>query len=104
MNAETSNTLAEAFREHRDAFGVSITFGVTAITALVGESPFSRDLTEGGFADSGTLKTKILLADLPTLPPIGSLVTYQDRAYKVSTQALQPGGQIGEFELRPAHR
>ena len=104
MTGDTATALAEAFREHRDAFGVSITFGVTTITAIVGESEFSRDLMEGGFAEAGNLQSKVLLSDLSTVPAIGSAVTYQDRAFKVSSRAIQPGGLIGEFDLKPAQR
>ena len=104
MTAETASALAEAFREHRDAFGVSVTFGSTTITAIVGESEFSRELVEGGFAESGNLQSKVLLADLPAVPEIGSAVTYHTRPFKVASRAIQPGGLVGEFELRPANR
>ena len=104
MTDETATALAEAFREHRDAFGVSITFGSTTITAIVGESEFSRELVEGGFAEAGNLQSKVLLADLPAVPEIGSTVIYQDRPFKVLSRAIQPGGLVGEFELRPANR
>jgi hypothetical protein len=104
MTAETATALAEAFREHRDAFGVSITFGSTTITAIVGESDFSRELVEGGFAEAGNLQSKVLLSDLPAVPQIGSTVIYQDRPFKVASLAIQPGGLIGEIELRPANR
>lgn len=104
MTAETASALAEAFREHRDAFGVSITFGQTTITAVVAKSDFSRELVEGGFAESGDLSAKILLEDLTTVPEIGSTVIYQARPFKVASKAIQPGGLVGEFELRPANR
>jgi hypothetical protein len=104
MTAETATALAEAFREHRDAFGVSITFGQTTITAIVAKTDLARELMEGGFAESGDLSAKVLLADLPAVPAIGSAVTYQARPYKVASKAIQPGGLVGEFEIRPAKR
>jgi len=104
MTGETATALAEAFREHRDAFGVSITFGTTTITAIVGEAEFSRELVEGGFAEAGNLQSKVLLSDLAAVPAIGSAVTYQGRQFKVASRAIQPGGLVGEFELRPAIR
>lgn len=104
MTAETANTLAEAFREHRDAFGVSITFGTTTITGIVAESQFTRELVEGGFSEAGTYQCKVLLEDLPGNPVIGSPVVYQDRPFKVSSVAIQPGSLVGEFEIRPAKR
>ena len=104
MTAETAIALAEAFREHRDAFGVSITFGQTTITAVVAKSDFSQELVAGGFAESGDLSAKVLLADLPAVPEIGSTVIYQERPFKVASKAIQPGGLVGEFELRPAKR
>ena len=104
MTEETASAIAEAFREHRDAFGVSITFGAVTITGIVAESQFSRELVDGGFAEAGNLQSKILLNDLPSLPDIGSPVTYQEKSYRVHSRAIQPNGLIGEFELRPAKR
>jgi hypothetical protein len=43
MTAETANDLADAFREHRDAFGVGITIGETEITAIVAEAGANVD-------------------------------------------------------------
>ena len=107
MTAETASDLAEAFREHRDAFGVSIIFGpatATAITAIVAESEFGRELVGGGFAEVGDLHCKILLIELPSAPAIGSPGTYNGRTFKVTSVAIQPGSLIGEFNLRPAKR
>ncbi len=104
MTAETANDLAEAFREHRDAFGVSITFGDEEITAIVGEAEFGRELAAGGFAETGDLSCKFLLADLPSPPAIGDPASYNSRSFKVSSVANQPGSLVGECNLRPAKR
>lgn len=104
MTAETANDLAEAFREHRDAFGVSITFGSTPITAIVAEAEFGRELVAGGFAETGDLSCKLLLSDLTAAPGIGDPVTYNDRSFKVSSFAKQPGSLVVECNLRPAKR
>lgn len=104
MTGSTAEALAEAFRELRSAFGVSITFGETTITAIVAESELSRELVAGGFADSGEIQVKALLDDLPATPEIGSAATYNGTNYKVDKRAIQPGGLIGEFTLRPARR
>jgi hypothetical protein len=104
MTAETANDLAEAFREHRDAFGVSITFGSTEITAIVAEAEFGRELAAGGFAETGDLSCKLLLSDLPTAPAIGAPATYNGRTYKISSVAKQPGSLVSECNLRPAKR
>jgi hypothetical protein len=78
---------------------VSITFGVTTITAIVGKSEFSREWVEGGAAEVGDLQAKVLLEDLPAVPEIGSTVIYQDRPFKVGNRSVQPGGLVGEFEI-----
>ena len=105
MNSDTANSLAEAFREHRDAFGVPITFGANLeITAIVAESEFGRELASGGFAEIGDLHSKILLSDLPMAPANGNPVTYNGRTFKVNSVSIQPGSLIGEFNLRPAKR
>lgn len=104
MTSETATDLADAFREHRDAFGVSITFGETEITAIVAEAEFGRELAAGGFAETGDLACKLLLADLSAAPAIGGPATYNERTYKISSVAKQPGSLISECNLRPAKR
>lgn len=104
MTAETANDLAEAFREHRDAFGVSITFRSTVITAIVAEAEFGRELAAGGFAETGDLSCKFLLADLSAALVIGDPAIYNSRTFKVSGFAKQPGSMVGECTLRPANR
>jgi hypothetical protein len=105
MTAETANDLAEAFREHRDAFGVEITFGeAEPIQAIVAEAEFGRELAAGGFAETGDLSCKLLLEDLETAPVLGDPVTYNGRTFKVSSFAKQPGSLVGECNLRPAKR
>lgn len=104
MTAETASTLAEAFREHRDAFGVSLTLGETTVTALVKDSAMSRELVEGGFADEGAVEAKVLLADLPMQPSLGMTANYKSRPMRVSSLSIQPGGLIAELSLRPARR
>lgn len=104
MTAETASNLAEAFRELRDAFGVSVTFGTVEITAVVAEAEFGRELAAGGFAETGDIQCKILLADLPVQPTIGSSAAYNGRTFRVQSVAIQPGSLIGEFTLRPAKR
>lgn len=104
MTSDTANDLAEAFREHRDAFGVPITFGSTEITAVIAESEFGRELAAGGFAETGDLSCKLLLADLSAAPAIGDAATYNGRSYRVSSVAKQPGSLVIECNLRPAKR
>lgn len=104
MTSETATDLAEAFREHRDAFGVSIIFGETEITAIVAEAEFGRELATGGYAETGDLACKLLLADLPAAPANGDPGTYNGRTFKVNSVSIQPGSLVGEFNLRPAKR
>lgn len=95
---------AEAFREHRDAFGVPITFGETEVVAVVAESAMGRELVAGGFQTEADFTARVLLSDLPAVPVIGSPVSYNGHAFKVARVAVQPGHLIGEFSLRPAKR
>jgi len=104
MTSETASAIADAFREHRDAFGVAIAFGATAITAIVAEAEFGRELAAGGFAETGDIQCKFLLADLPAAPASGDPATFNGRTFKVSGFAKQPGSLVGECTLRPAKR
>jgi hypothetical protein len=78
--------------------------GETTISAVVNESPFGRELMEGGFADDGDVECKVLLSELPALPSIGTAAHYRDRPMRVARVAFQPGALIGELTLRPARR
>ncbi len=104
MTSETATALAEAFREHRDAFGVPINIKGTTITAIVAEAEFGRELASGGYAETGDLACKLLLADLTTPPAIGDAATFNGRSFRVSSLAKQFGSLVGEYTLRPAKR
>jgi hypothetical protein len=102
--AEIHDQFAEAFRESRSAFGVPITFGATAITAIVSESPMGRELVEGGFQTDADCVAQVLLADLPATPALGSPVTYKGRRWKVSRVEAQPGHLVAGITIKPADR
>jgi len=104
MSGPVQDQFATAFRELRSAVGVSIKFGATTITAIVTESPMSRELVEGGFQSEASFVARILLADLAAVPTLGSSVTYQGQAFKVARAAIQPNHPIGEFTLKPKNR
>lgn len=106
MSPELAEELAEAFREHRDAFGVSITIGSDEITAIVQESEMSRDLSEigGGFHPEMEFHAKALLSDLSEIPALGAPVVYSGQKLKISRLAIHPGGLIAEFSIRPRGR
>lgn len=105
MTNETASNLAEAFREHRDAFGAPITFGAhPEIVAIVGEPDFGRELIGGGFAETGDLACTLLLSDLPVPPALGNPVSHNGRTFKVNSVSVPPGSLLGEYNLRPAKR
>jgi hypothetical protein len=104
MQTEAANSFSEAFLEHREHFGVSITINGESITATVSESQFARELMEGGFADESDIEVKFLISDLSTIPAIGNPVVYRSRNFKVSRLGFQPGALVGEITCRPAKR
>jgi hypothetical protein len=106
VSPELANELAEAFREHRDAFGVSIKIGSETITAVVEESALSRELSGGGggFTPEVEFQVKALLSDLKALPALGTDVVFNDLNLKVSKVGIHPGGLIGEYSIRPRGR
>lgn len=104
MTGETSSALVDAYKELRDSFGVSISFGASTITAIVEKSRLAKELVIGGYPDSGDISAKILTSDLSAVPEIGDSATYKGRSFKVSTISLEPGSLIAELDLRPANR
>lgn len=104
MSPVIAESLCEAFLEHRELFGVIASFGDTGVVVVAGESAFSRELREGGFAETGDVAIKYLIADLSTAPAKGDPVTYKSRLHRVESIATQPGSLVGELSLRPARR
>jgi hypothetical protein len=104
MNQATADSFADAFREHREAFGVSIQIDDAQITAIVNEVDMARDLVEGGFAEEGDVDAKVLACDLPKKPMIGRECHYGGRKYRVATVRSREGGQVMHLRLRPARR
>lgn len=104
MQTAIANSIKDAFVQHRDDYGVSITIDGETVSAIVSESQFARELMEGGFADEGDIEVKFLLSDLTTIPAIGNPVTYRSRGFKVSRLGFQPGALIGEITCRPTKR
>ena len=96
--------LAEAFREHRDAFGVSVTFGTTPVQAVASMADLSREWVGGGYREEGEEAVHVLLADLPAVPALQSLATYKEIPWTVEAVDIQPGGLVGKFTLKPYRR
>lgn len=104
MQAATAQGFLESFQEHRDEYGVPITVNGETITAIVNESPFGRELIEGGFADESDIEVKFVLSELTEIPVLGNPVVYRSRNHRVSRLALQPGALIAEITCRPHKR
>ena len=104
MQTAIANSIKDAFVQHRDDYGVSITIDGETVTAIVSESQFARELMEGGFADEGDIEVKVLLADLTQIPSLGKPVSFRSRNFRVSRVGTQPGALVGEISCRPAKR
>lgn len=104
MQSQIATSLKEAFEEHRDDYGVSITIDGESITAIVAESQFGRELMEGGFADDGDIDVKFLLADLTAIPTLGKPVVFNSRNFRISRVGIHPGSLVGEITGRPSKR
>lgn len=104
MQAELAESYLDAFREHRDEYGVSITINGETVSAIVNESQFGRELMEGGFADDSDIEVKFIIADLSEIPVLGNPVVYRDRNFRVSRLGLQPGALVAEITCRPHKR
>lgn len=110
MTAATATGIAEAFAELRESFGVPISFAGETVSAIVDETEFGRELSNGGFSDDAEVRCKVLLSDLTFTPTQGDGTTkptaavYKSTAFKVAKAAIQPGALVGEFTLRPSRR
>ena len=104
MQTAIANSIKDAFVQHRDDYGVSITIDGETVTAIVSESQFARELMEGGFADEGDIEVKVLLSDLTQIPSLGKPVSFRSRNFRVSRVGTQPGAFVGEISCRPSKR
>jgi hypothetical protein len=101
MNSETSTALADAFRELREAFGVSIQIEDAEILAVVSTVDVARELVEGGFAENGEVEAKILEVELPTTAENGKPAIYQGRKYRIAAINHEETRPIVSLRLRP---
>jgi len=101
MNSETSSAFANAFREHREAFGVSIQIEDTELLAVVNTVDVARELVEGGFAENGEVEAKILADELPTTAANGKPAIYQGRKYRIAAINHDDNRPIVSLRLRP---
>ncbi len=104
MNSAQGQSFADAFREHREAFGVPLQVGDDEITAVVNESPYGRDLEEGGFVAEGEVEARFLAEDVSADLKLGQSAIYKERPLRISRIASQPGALVVEVMLRPANR
>ncbi len=104
MNPRMAADFEGGFLALRAEFGVPLAIAGAEITAIVAESPFAKELREGGIATEASVDAKILLADLSELPAHGTPAEYKGEPFKISRITIQPGGLIGEYELVPRRR
>lgn len=101
MNAELAESHREAFLEHREAFGVSMTINSETVTVVANDAEFSRELIEGGFSTKADVKVHYLIADFVTPPVLGMSAAYQGAVWRIIEASARPGALIGELRLEP---
>ena len=101
MNPETSSALADAFLEHREAFGVSIQIEGEEVLAVVNTVDVDRTLVEGGFAEDGEVTATILRDELPVAAANGKAATYQERKYHIRSITPEVNRPTVRVVLRP---
>jgi CBS domain-containing protein len=105
MNAATSASFADAFRQHREAFGAPVQVGEADLVGIVNEVDLARELMEGGFAEEGDVDVKVMADELPTdVPPLGLSCAYGGRRYRVASVRSREGAPVVHLRLRPARR
>lgn len=104
MTATTAAAIRQAFIEHREEFGTTITIGTATVIAVVADADFGRELKGGGFAETGDISVKYLLADVAVAVAIGNLGTFSGRGFRVLSVGAAPGSLVGECTMRPARR
>lgn len=101
MNPETSSALADAFLEHREAFGVLLEIEGAEVLAVVNQVDVDRSLVEGGFAEDGEVSAIILRAEMPFTSLLGKSARYQDREYRIKSLTPEVNRPTIRLGLRP---
>lgn len=101
MNSETSSALADAFLEHREAFGVLIEIEGEEVLAVVNTVDVDRTLVEGGFAEDGDVTAILLRAEMPFATALGKSAKYQDREYRIKSLTPEVNRPTIRLGLRP---
>jgi len=102
MNDNVALDLKDAFIEHRNDFGVTITHNGNDYQAIIAESEYTRTLVMGGFSDDGDIRIKLLRSDLYL--EIGNLITYNAIQFKISGRSVMNNSDIVEYSAKPIRR
>ena len=91
---------AEAFVEILRDAGVPVSIGGRVFQAMVSPSGLAVDLEEGGFTQDGSLTVRMLVAHLPTPPPVhnDTILIGGDR-HKIEEITKKPGSGIIEYRV-----
>jgi hypothetical protein len=91
---------AEAFVEILRDAGVPVTIGSRDYQAMVSPSGLAVDLEEGGFTQDGSLTVRLLVAHLPTPPPVyNDTIHIGSDRYKIDEINRKPGAGIIEYRV-----
>lgn len=91
---------AEAFVEILRDAGVPVTIGGKDYQAIVSPSGLAVDLEEGGFTHDGALTVRLLVAHLPTPPPVhNDTILIDGERHKIEEIIRKPGAGIIEYRV-----
>lgn len=91
---------AEAFVEILRDAGVPVSIGGRVFQAMVSPSGLAVDLEEGGFTQDGSLTVRMLVAHLPTPPPVhNDTILIGNERHKIDEINRKPGSGIIEYRV-----
>ncbi len=91
---------AEAFVEILRDAGVPVTIGGKDYQAMVSPGGLGVDLEEGGFSQDGSLTVRLLVAHLPTPPPVhNDTILIGGERHKIKEINRKPGSGIIEYRV-----
>ena len=85
-----------------DEFAKNITIASTTYRALVAEPELALELEAGGFNSAGNFTMKMLRSDwLTAKPAVGTLITYDEKTYRVIRIVSRPPHPIVILTVQP---
>ncbi|MCP4444866.1 MAG: hypothetical protein GY811_05905 [Myxococcales bacterium] len=99
---EVQESLADAFEEILEAFGVDVTINGQSLQATMSQNEIAIEDADAGFMKSASIDLKFLFSSLSSTPAMKDPVVIDGETYAVVAINRKPSSPIIVCEVEPA--